>query len=42
VVRIERLVTLLRQGVKGGLEDVTFVKVGFVVAGVYTFHAWHA
>jgi hypothetical protein len=31
--------THLRQGVKGGLEDVALVKVGSVVAGVSALHA---
>jgi hypothetical protein len=38
-VRIERLATLLHQGVEGGLEDVALVEVGSVVAGVSTLHA---
>jgi hypothetical protein len=39
VVRIERLATLLRQGVEGGLEDVTLIEVGSVVARVFTLYA---
>jgi hypothetical protein len=38
VVSFERLVTLLHQGVKGGLEDVAHVEVGSVVAGISTLH----
>jgi hypothetical protein len=38
MVRFERLVTLLRQGVEGGFEDVTLVEVRSVVAGVSTLH----
>jgi hypothetical protein len=38
-VRFECLVTLLRQGVEGGLEGVALVEVGSVVAGVSTLHA---
>jgi hypothetical protein len=38
-VSFERLTTLLRQGVKGGLEDVSLVKVGSVVARVSTLYA---
>jgi hypothetical protein len=33
------LATLLRQGVKVGLEDVALVEVGSVVTGVSTLHA---
>jgi hypothetical protein len=39
MLRFERLMTLLRQGVDGGLEDVAPIEVGYVVAGVSTFHA---
>jgi hypothetical protein len=35
----EHLVTLLRQGVEGGLENVALVEVGSVVPGVSTLHA---
>jgi hypothetical protein len=38
-VRIERLATLLRQGVEGGLDDVALVEVGSVVARVSTLYA---
>jgi hypothetical protein len=38
-VCFERLATLLRQGVEGGLEDVALIEVGSVVAGVSTLHA---
>jgi hypothetical protein len=38
MVRFERLVTLLRQGVEGGFEDITLVEVRSVVAGVSTLH----
>jgi hypothetical protein len=38
-VCFERLVTLLRQGVKGGIEDVALVEVRSVVARVSTLHA---
>jgi hypothetical protein len=38
-VSFERLVTLIRQGVKGGLKDVALVKVRSVVVGVSTLHA---
>jgi hypothetical protein len=38
-VSFERIVTLLRQGVEGGLEDVALVEVGSIVAGVFTLHA---
>jgi hypothetical protein len=37
VISFERLTTLLRQGVKGGLEDVALVEVGYVVARVLPF-----
>jgi hypothetical protein len=33
------LVTLLRQGVEGGLEGVALVKVRSIIAGVSTLHA---
>jgi hypothetical protein len=36
------LVTLLRQGVEGRLDDVAFIEVRSVVARVSTLHAWHA
>jgi hypothetical protein len=36
-ISFERLTTLLRQGVKGGLEDVALVEVGYVVARVLPF-----
>jgi hypothetical protein len=36
VVHIKRLVTLLRQGVKGGLEDVALIEVESVIARVFT------
>jgi hypothetical protein len=39
VVHFECLVTRLRQGVEGGLEDVSLVVVRSVVAGISTFHA---
>jgi hypothetical protein len=39
VVRFERLVTLLRQGVEGGLENVALVEVGFIMARVSTLLA---
>jgi hypothetical protein len=39
VVRFECLATLLRQGVKGGLEDVALVEIGSVVVKVSTLHA---
>jgi hypothetical protein len=39
MARFKRLVTLLRQGVKGGLEDVALVEVRSVVAGVSPLHA---
>jgi hypothetical protein len=39
VVSFECLVTLLHQGVEGGLEDVALVEVGSVVFGVSTLHA---
>jgi hypothetical protein len=39
MLRFERLMTLLRQGVDGGLEDVAPIEVGYVVVGVSTFHA---
>jgi hypothetical protein len=39
MVCFERLMTLLRQGVDDGLEDVAPVEVGYVVAGVSAFHA---
>jgi hypothetical protein len=38
VVRFECLVTLLRQGVEGGLEDVALVEVGSIMARVSTLH----
>jgi hypothetical protein len=38
-VCFERLATLLRQGVEGGLEDAALVEVESVVAGVSTLHA---
>jgi hypothetical protein len=38
-VRFKRLETLLRQGVKGGLEDVAFVEIRSVGARVSTLHA---
>jgi hypothetical protein len=38
-VCFERLVTLLHQGVEGGLENIALVVVGSVVAGVSTLHA---
>jgi hypothetical protein len=38
-VCFERLATLLRHCVKGGLEDVTLVEVGSIVVGVSTLHA---
>jgi hypothetical protein len=38
-VSFERLLTLLRQSVERGFEDVTLVEVGSVVAGVSTLHA---
>jgi hypothetical protein len=37
-VHFERLATLLRQSVEGGLEDVSLVEVRSVVAGVSTLH----
>jgi hypothetical protein len=39
VVRIERLVTILQQGVEGGLEDVALVEVESSVARISTHHA---
>jgi hypothetical protein len=39
MVRFKHLVTLLCQGVEGGLEDVALVKVGSVAAGVSTLLA---
>jgi hypothetical protein len=39
VVCFERLATLLRQGVEGGLEDITLVEDGSIVVGVFTLHA---
>jgi hypothetical protein len=39
MVRFECLVTLLRQHVKGGLEDVALVEVRSIVARVSTLHA---
>jgi hypothetical protein len=39
MVRFERLVTLLHQGVEGRLEDVSLVEVGSIVPGVSTLHA---
>jgi hypothetical protein len=39
VVYFERLTTLLRQGVEGGLEDVSLVEVRSVVTEVSTLHA---
>jgi hypothetical protein len=41
-VRFKCLVTLLRQGVEAGLEDVALVEVASVVARVSTLHACHA
>jgi hypothetical protein len=38
-VSIECLATLLRQGVKGGFENVALVEVESVVAKVSTLHA---
>jgi hypothetical protein len=38
-VSFECLATLLRQGVKGGFEDVALVEVKSVIAGVSTIHA---
>jgi hypothetical protein len=38
-VSFERFVTLLRQGVECGFEDVAPVKVGCVVAGVSSLYA---
>jgi hypothetical protein len=38
-VRFERLMTLLRQGVEGGLDDIALVEVRFVVARASTPHA---
>jgi hypothetical protein len=38
-VSFKRLVTLLCQGVEGGLEDVALFEVRSVVAGVSTLHA---
>jgi hypothetical protein len=38
-VCFERLATLLRQGVEGGLEDVALVGVRSVMARVSTLHA---
>jgi hypothetical protein len=38
-VRFERLVTLLRQGVEGGLENVALVEVRFIMARVSTLLA---
>jgi hypothetical protein len=39
MVSFECLTTLLRQGVKGGLEDVALVEIGSVIVGVSTLHA---
>jgi hypothetical protein len=39
MVCFERLATLLRQGVEGGLEDVALIDVGSIVAVVSTLHA---
>jgi hypothetical protein len=39
VISFERLMTLLYQGVEGGLEDVALVEVGSVVAIVSTLQA---
>jgi hypothetical protein len=39
LVSFESLATLLRQGVKGGLEDVAFIEVGSIVTGVSNLHA---
>jgi hypothetical protein len=39
VVGFECLVTLLRQGVEGRLEDVVLVEVKFIGARVSTLHA---
>jgi hypothetical protein len=38
-VRFERLMTLLHQGVEGGLEDIALVEVRSVVARASTPHA---
>jgi hypothetical protein len=38
-VHVERLATLLRQGVEDGLEDAAVVEVGSIVVGVSTLHA---
>jgi hypothetical protein len=38
VVALERLVTLPRQGAKGGLDDVVLVKIGSVGARVPLLH----
>jgi hypothetical protein len=38
-VSLERLATLLCQGVEGRLEDVVLVKVRSIGAGVSTLHA---
>jgi hypothetical protein len=37
-VSFECLMTLLRQGVDGGLENVALVVVGSIVVGVSTLH----
>jgi hypothetical protein len=37
-VSFKHLVTLLRQGVEGGFEDVALIEVGSVVAAVSTLH----
>jgi hypothetical protein len=38
-ILFECLVTVLHQGVEGGLEDVALVKVRSIVAGVSTLRA---
>jgi hypothetical protein len=38
-IGFKRLMTLLRQGVEGRLDDVILVGVGSIVAGVSTLHA---
>jgi hypothetical protein len=37
-VSLERLMSLLRQGVEGRFEDAVIVEVGFVGAGVSSLH----
>jgi hypothetical protein len=37
-VSFERLSTLLRQGVEGGIEDVALVEVGSIIFGVSTLY----